>query len=166
MPLRLDVLIEILGTDFYRIGFDPEAVTAGEGRVTEVVLSINPLPIFGSVTVNLRADETFTALNLLDEQAVFSIGSPTAVARISIDDDDEDQIEDRVFTDAVEIEPYNVIGIAYNELDVTVPRDENDIDRVVLPSTEPLVIGEGATCLLYTSPSPRDRQKSRMPSSA
>ena len=27
-------------------------------------------------------------------------------------------------------------------------------------------MGEGNTCLLYTSPSPRDRQKSRMPSSA
>ena len=26
--------------------------------------------------------------------------------------------------------------------------------------------GKSATCLLYTSPSPRDRQKSRMPSSA
>ena len=26
--------------------------------------------------------------------------------------------------------------------------------------------GAGITCLLYTSPSPRDRQKSRMPSSA
>ena len=26
--------------------------------------------------------------------------------------------------------------------------------------------GQGQTCLLYTSPSPRDRQKSRMPSSA
>ena len=26
--------------------------------------------------------------------------------------------------------------------------------------------GESVTCLLYTSPSPRDRQKSRMPSSA
>ena len=26
--------------------------------------------------------------------------------------------------------------------------------------------GQDATCLLYTSPSPRDRQKSRMPSSA
>ena len=25
---------------------------------------------------------------------------------------------------------------------------------------------QGMTCLLYTSPSPRDRQKSRMPSSA
>ena len=37
---------------------------------------------------------------------------------------------------------------------------------------ELLALGEGAiplsinTCLLYTSPSPRDRQKSRMPSSA
>ena len=28
------------------------------------------------------------------------------------------------------------------------------------------LVGEFATCLLYTSPSPRDRQKSRMPSSA
>ena len=27
-------------------------------------------------------------------------------------------------------------------------------------------IAEGRNCLLYTSPSPRDRQKSRMPSSA
>ena len=27
-------------------------------------------------------------------------------------------------------------------------------------------IGDNVTCLLYTSPSPRDRQKSRMPSSA
>ena len=27
-------------------------------------------------------------------------------------------------------------------------------------------MGQGYTCLLYTSPSPRDRQKSRMPSSA
>ena len=27
-------------------------------------------------------------------------------------------------------------------------------------------VGDSITCLLYTSPSPRDRQKSRMPSSA
>ena len=27
-------------------------------------------------------------------------------------------------------------------------------------------VGEFCSCLLYTSPSPRDRQKSRMPSSA
>ena len=29
-----------------------------------------------------------------------------------------------------------------------------------------LYLSNGASCLLYTSPSPRDRQKSRMPSSA
>ena len=29
-----------------------------------------------------------------------------------------------------------------------------------------LVLAHNKTCLLYTSPSPRDRQKSRMPSSA
>ena len=29
-----------------------------------------------------------------------------------------------------------------------------------------MYIGDGSTCLLYTSPSPRDRTRSRMPSSA
>ena len=29
-----------------------------------------------------------------------------------------------------------------------------------------VIMTHNATCLLYTSPSPRDRQKSRMPSSA
>ena len=37
-----------------------------------------------------------------------------------------------------------------------------DMVRVKLTMTR----GEDSTCLLYTSPSPRDRQKSRMPSSA
>ena len=36
----------------------------------------------------------------------------------------------------------------------------SDVDR------DNLVARVGYTCLLYTSPSPRDRQKSRMPSSA
>ena len=34
----------------------------------------------------------------------------------------------------------------------------------VVPNPEP--VRENRNCLLYTSPSPRDRQKSRMPSSA
>ena len=33
-------------------------------------------------------------------------------------------------------------------------------------TTEPAAEEGTTTCLLYTSPSPRDRQKSRMPSSA
>ena len=48
--------------------------------------------------------------------------------------------------------------------------DENLINPVVSligPShAEEVVVRMLTTCLLYTSPSPRDRQKSRMPSSA
>ena len=34
------------------------------------------------------------------------------------------------------------------------------------PCDEPPIVARRRRCLLYTSPSPRDRQKSRMPSSA
>ena len=36
----------------------------------------------------------------------------------------------------------------------------------VVPRDALMVMGKNIICLLYTSPSPRDRQKSRMPSSA
>ena len=38
--------------------------------------------------------------------------------------------------------------------------------RLDIPDRQPRALAKGAFCLLYTSPSPRDRQKSRMPSSA
>src|SRR5678809_1617973 len=38
--------------------------------------------------------------------------------------------------------------------------------RLLHPSEERALLEYGCGCLLYTSPSPRDRQKSRMPSSA
>ena len=42
--------------------------------------------------------------------------------------------------------------------------DQLEIDNLVYQSVENL--RKSIICLLYTSPSPRDRQKSRMPSSA
>ena len=64
-------------------------------------------------------------------------------------------------------------GYGYHQLhpNATVPRSKNwsgiglILSRVVLGSIL-FVIGGLNGCLLYTSPSPRDRQKSRMPSSA
>ena len=45
--------------------------------------------------------------------------------------------------------------------------DQSQSNQVVITSSGSWVnTGNTATCLLYTSPSPRDRQKSRMPSSA
>ena len=40
------------------------------------------------------------------------------------------------------------------------------IKRVEEAQQEWMTFAPAGTCLLYTSPSPRDRQKSRMPSSA
>ena len=39
------------------------------------------------------------------------------------------------------------------------------VKDITIGGDSPIVI-QSMTCLLYTSPSPRDRQKSRMPSSA
>ena len=40
------------------------------------------------------------------------------------------------------------------------------LEDIGIGADVPLLIILNGTCLLYTSPSPRDRQKSRMPSSA
>ena len=45
-------------------------------------------------------------------------------------------------------------------------REDAEINPVKLPRLGPDADQTHPTCLLYTSPSPRDRQKSRMPSSA
>ena len=44
--------------------------------------------------------------------------------------------------------------------------ESNDVDINALRSALDLKVLLFSSCLLYTSPSPRDRQKSRMPSSA
>ena len=48
--------------------------------------------------------------------------------------------------------------------DYIIYRDNRKIKREV--NTQGLKISHPNTCLLYTSPSPRDRTRSRMPSSA
>ena len=42
----------------------------------------------------------------------------------------------------------------------------SDIDGIATAGESPTNLSHYLGCLLYTSPSPRDRQKSRMPSSA
>ena len=62
-------------------------------------------------------------------------------------------------------------GVLVREVDLTIGRADNVLDNIgaiagpfeIGPVDEPIDI---TTCLLYTSPSPRDRTRSRMPSSA
>ena len=56
-------------------------------------------------------------------------------------------------------------GIHKIEVPLNSPDPFQSILRMSKTFGDDAVIGAG-TCLLYTSPSPRDRQKSRMPSSA
>ena len=83
------------------------------------------------------------------------------------------------------VEAYELVGYAkvsnlsatkasYKSFDLTVPSPDRRVgDRVRNDRTSLVVQADAArpayiygACLLYTSPSPRDRQKSRMPSSA
>ena len=62
-------------------------------------------------------------------------------------------------------------GVLVREVDLTVGRAENVLDNIgaiagpfeIGPVEDPIDV---TTCLLYTSPSPRDKRQSRMPSSA
>ena len=64
-----------------------------------------------------------------------------------------------------EIKPYETDGLsAYKQtpLAVVMPENTKEVSSILKFCYEENI----KVCLLYTSPSPRDRQKSRMPSSA
>ena len=56
--------------------------------------------------------------------------------------------------------------IVINTLDINKAQDIVSIDLKDKSSMADFMIIASGTCLLYTSPSPRDRTRSRMPSSA
>ena len=66
------------------------------------------------------------------------------------------------------------INLSSNQLSGTIPSEIGQLTKLIrfylfdnqLNGKIPVQIGQLTHCLLYTSPSPRDRQKSRMPSSA
>ena len=57
-------------------------------------------------------------------------------------------------------------GLAANQIGVGLRAFSWNIDDEIGYVLNPRIVELSEDCLLYTSPSPRDRQKSRMPSSA
>ena len=66
-------------------------------------------------------------------------------------------LETTVFTFKISV-PFTDWAKGFDSAEVVAMHEANSI--------KPLYRGVSKDCLLYTSPSPRDRQKSRMPSSA
>ena len=60
----------------------------------------------------------------------------------------------------------SIDGVGTEYLDVDFAADGTVASGVVVGEDEGVPYGLVYTCLLYTSPSPRDRTRSRMPSSA
>ena len=59
----------------------------------------------------------------------------------------------------------NFYGWQYQKKQITIQGTVEKVLKKILKEKVKLC-GSGRTCLLYTSPSPRDRTRSRMPSSA
>ena len=95
------------------------------------------------------------AVSFLMVLALTSLFALPATAKINNDQ------KDRV------IAPLNLAILIQDDLVSRVGNEINVTKEFIrsLPSGSRVMVGY-ITCLLYTSPSPRDRQKSRMPSSA
>ena len=78
--------------------------------------------------------------------------SQVKIDRISIDNDSVNQLSEESLYTAKDIARIDSLIL------------ENQLQSVFMDEIKEYYISN--TCLLYTSPSPRDRQKSRMPSSA
>ena len=76
----------------------------------------------------------------------------------------KEKVNDEQLINLIEAGVQNSIGDWLNSSDLTRERLRSTYEFAGVP--EFLLTQTHPTCLLYASPSPRDRQKSRMPSSA
>ena len=79
--------------------------------------------------------------------------------------------DDRLSQRFIALDPagYFLIRLDREASELVVEHFSNNVNERGLatdPETGEVLACRGGVCLLYTSPSPRDRQKSRMPSSA
>ena len=129
-------VITIAQNDVSEIGITPSAITLSEGSTATLTVHTSTTPAHN---IHLDVDFDSDDIVLKPSALVLRAGVRTAEAIITAVDD-------------LWAEPQEKI---------TAVLQLSDGQEGVLA-----VIDENNNCLLYTSPSPRDRQKSRMPSSA
>src|SRR5665213_2188415 len=123
------------------------AVTASAGL--GVVQSFGAASPTGSATLSARPPAATTAGDLL----VATIRSRNVTATASV----------ASVTDTASNHWIRAVNVAQGQADGEIWYAAT---AASLSTSQSVTVTVGGTCLLYTSPSPRDRQKSRMPSSA
>ena len=81
----------------------------------------------------------------------------------SVTDDDWVELQDLDTSDVLLTPDGATVTVDFLDWDAGVTTDAYDL---TVDQEHNFFVTADTTCLLYTSPSPRDRQKSRMPSSA
>ena len=121
-----------------------------------------PTGAIGSATISLAGADTVAGLGLRPGMFVAGLGVPTRSTILSVDPILNTFVVSSVLTAAPTTSLKFLSGGT-----LAAPMFLDRGGRLVLDSRTNAVSGvDNITCLLYTSPSPRDRQKSRMPSSA
>ena len=99
------------------------------------------------------------------QTALYVYGDMRVTGDINLDDItlDDASIQNLTVTDSIDVVGLSTFG---DNLDLNAALDVSGNVRVTGITTLASAGGITTTCLLYTSPSPRDRTRSRMPSSA
>ena len=156
--------------------------TKAQTTVTGVVLDANGnLPLIGVTVLEAQSDQgTLTDLdgnfsvtvNSADPTLIFRY---TGYATVEVKLDGRNQLEVKMSEEATLFDEVVVVGYGtQKKSDLTGAVSSvkgKDITRIATSNVEQALQGKVsgvyvAPCLLYTSPSPRDRTRSRMPSSA
>ena len=166
-----------IATDNIRISDELDSIDSATIEITnaeasDLIAVTGTLPAGITATINSDTSITLTGAATADayEQAILAITfentsnqpNDTTIREIDITVTDGDSLASNTATSFIQV--------------IDLPNEAPTIDLDVLddPSVEPneaagiipLNISEPINCLLYTSPSPRDKRQSRMPSSA
>ena len=130
-------------------GWEVKSLRAGHGQISESYVSIKNNHAF-LINSNLKVLPNFSDSDNLD---------PTRLRQLLLNKNELNQIKNEIKLNNYTIIPLKIyVKKSYLKIEIAIAKGKNVRDKRLDIKTR--------DCLLYTSPSPRDRVLSRMPSSA
>ena len=148
----LSTAYELRGRAYYNIGLQEKAADSFRS-----LIQLNPQYAVSKERVSPKVVDYFNSVKKA-LVGYLAVSSSPAGAKVSLNGE---------FLSLTDFFPLDVLAGEYTvEIAREGYRTETRTISIAPKATETLQVELTRTCLLYTSPSPRDRQKSRMPSSA